>query len=74
MPGQDSAETEDYIWPLGKVGVAYQEIECALFSGLGLPGNVESGGALAAGVPHRYRHTEAGPISAKEEVKTELYR
>lgn len=54
--------------------MAYKEIECALFSGPGLPGNVESGGALAASVPHRYRHTEPGPISAKDEVKTELYR
>lgn len=49
--------------------MAYQETEYALFSGPGLPGNSESGGALAAGVPHGYRHTGPGPISAKDEIK-----
>lgn len=42
-----------------------------LCSGLcpGLPGNLEGGGTLAAGVLRRYKHAEPGPVSAKPEVK-----
>lgn len=42
-----------------------------LYSGLypGLPGNLEGGGTLAAGVLRRNRHAGPGPVSAKPEVK-----
>lgn len=54
----------------GKGGVAS---EWALFSGPGQPGNSEGGCALAAGVTHRYRLAEPGPISVKAGVKLDSF-